>query len=95
MIVTRKILASDIKAPELKLNGKEIIRVPLNGNYNDEGVSVTDNCDTSIDNIETDIKVDFNKVGVYEIIYAVTDSSNNTSYIKRYIYAYDLILKQV
>ncbi len=89
VVITRKIIASDIESPKLKLNGKEIIRVPLNKKYEDEGVSVTDNCDTVIDNIEIDNKVDYSKIGVYEIVYTATDSSNNTSSIKRYIYIYD------
>ena len=87
--ITRKILTSDIEAPKIKLNGKEVVHVKLNEKYNDEGISVSDNCDTSISNISIENKVDYSKVGVYEIIYTAVDSSNNSSSIKRYIYVYD------
>ena len=86
--IERKILVNDETPPSIKLKGKDTVRVVLNGSYKDEGVSVSDNCDSEV-NTNVENNIDYSKVGVYEIVYTATDSSGNTSNIKRNVYVYD------
>ena len=85
----REIISSDIEAPIIKLNGSENNFVKINGTFTDTGVSVSDNCDTKVTNIETIGKVDTSKIGSYEIVYKATDSSGNTAKVSKFVYVYD------
>lgn len=73
-------------SPEITLNGLEKINILINGQYIEQGAKAIDNYDGDItDNISITSKLDLTKEGEYQIIYEVTDSSNNTSKITRTI----------
>ncbi len=82
--VTFKYEIVDKIAPEIKLNGDKSISLYVGDKYTDKGATATDNVDGDIkDNIVVDGKVDTSKEGTYELTYTITDSSQNTSSIKR------------
>ncbi len=84
--VTRKITVVDKEAPIINLKGEKEINIKLGSNYEENGFSAEDNVDGNItDKVKITNNIDKNKVGKYEVIYTVTDSSNNTSNIVRYV----------
>lgn len=87
--IEREIVVNDKIPPVIKLKGKENNYVRINDKFVDEGITISDNCDTEFNNVETINNVDTSKVGVYEIIYKVTDTSGNISQTKRYVYVYN------
>ena len=87
--VIRKINITDNEGPSIKLKGEENVYILLNDTYKESGYIIEDNCDSEITNIKIDNKVDTTKVGVYTITYTATDSSNNQSSVKRYVYVYN------
>ncbi len=87
--VTRKINITDTLGPTIKLKGSENVYVIQNGTYKESGYEIVDNCDSNITNIKIENNVNTKEVGVYTINYTATDSSNNTSTIKRYVYVYN------
>ncbi len=87
--ITRKINITDVEGPTIKLKGSENVYVVQNGTYKESGYEIVDNCDSNITNIKIDNNVDTTKVGVYEISYTASDSSNNQTTIKRYVYVYN------
>jgi len=72
----------DIEAPTMTLNGEAVVRVPLNGNFVDEGVTVTDNVDEQKIIYSEDV-VETSEIGTHTITYTATDSAGNTSTITR------------
>ena len=72
----------DTKAPTIRLNGSETIKVNLGEKFNDPSVVVSDNHDKDF-TIQTKIEpeLDTKKEGTYKISYWVVDSSGNTSEI--------------
>lgn len=82
----RKILVRDLEKPIIKLNGDEEINIYLGNKYNEFGAIASDNYDGDLTNrIQIIGNVDTNKVGSYELVYKVIDSSENESSVKRII----------
>lgn len=82
----RTIIVVDTINPQLTLKGDATIYTFVNNEYIDEGAIALDNYDLDITNrIMMDNQVDITKVGTYEILYSVTDSSNNEATISRTI----------
>ncbi len=76
-------------APILSLNGSDKIYLKVGEEYQELGAQAFDDCDTDIGSkIEIIGSVDTNKVGEYEIIYKVQDSSYNMQSIRRKVYVY-------
>lgn len=85
-IITRKIKYIDKENPSISLKKGDYLNVYLNEEYKDPGFKATDNCDGDITkNVKISGNVDTNTSGKYEIIYQVTDSSNNKKEVKRTI----------
>ena len=82
----RKVIEEDTVSPVLQLIGPKKIKISINSNYKDQGVTALDNCD---DKIASKVKefglVDTKKAGTYKITYIVTDESGNNASIKRTI----------
>ena len=84
--ITKKVVFGDSEAPNITLNGNENVTIFVGNNYQDEGVSVTDNCDADIaSKVVTSGGVNINQVGTYEIIYTVEDSYHNQASVKRVV----------
>ena len=82
--ITRNITVVDKEAPTITLNGDKTIYAYLGEEIKDPGVTVTDNYDKDLSSsVESTNNIDINKVGTYEIIYKVKDSSGNESSISR------------
>ena len=76
--VTKKIIYGDVEDPVITLNGGDNISVFVGNGYEDQGVTVSDNCDTNIQSkVVVDGGVNSNQVGNYEITYSVEDDSHN------------------
>lgn len=84
--VIRKVTVVDKEVPIITLKGKKEINIKLGSSYEDEGFSAEDNVDGNItDKVIVKNNIDTNKIGKYEIVYTVTDSSNNTTNIVRVV----------
>ena len=82
--VTKKIIYGDVEDPVITLNGGDNISVFVGNGYEDQGVTVSDNCDTNIQSkVVVDGGVNSNQVGNYEITYSVEDDSHNKASVKR------------
>ncbi len=85
-IITKKIYYKDNEKPNLKLHGDNYINLYLNDKYEELGYEALDDCDGNITkNVIIDGTVDTTKTGKYELVYHVTDSSNNKAEIKRVV----------
>ena len=80
---------SDNEAPKIELKGNKTVYIKVNDNYDDEGVSVSDNCDENLE-VKTENNVNNSVAGAYTIKYSVTDSSNNTSSEERVVNVYNV-----
>ena len=83
--ITQKNIKAKIEdklAPELKLNGADTVYVFTGGTYNDEGVSISDNCDDHL-NVNTSNDINYSTPGTYHITYSTQDSNSNKSEIQR------------
>ena len=79
----------DLDAPVISLAGDSIVYLKLGENYTDPGFSASDNYDGDLTaNVTSTNNIDTSKIGVYNINYSVTDSSNNTGTATRKIYVY-------
>ncbi|MDD3241570.1 MAG: DUF5011 domain-containing protein [Bacilli bacterium] len=84
--IKRKVIVMDINAPEINLIGEKEITIYLNENYTEKGYTVKDNYDNDLDkNVVINSDLNINKIGEYTIIYSISDSSNNKSFITRKI----------
>ena len=82
--VYREVIVFDKEKPVIDLIGGEEVYILLNGSYQENGYTVTDNYDTDLlDKVKIEGKVDTNKEGEYTIKYSVTDSSGNTGEASR------------
>ena len=82
--VYREVIVFDKEKPIINLIGGEEVYILLNGSYQENGYTVTDNYDTDLhDKVKIEGKVDTNKEGEYIIKYSVTDSSGNTGEASR------------
>lgn len=88
-IKKRKLKEEDKEKPVITLNGMSTKYVLLNNQYNEEGVTVNDNCDGNIsDKVVISGTVNTKKAGTYTINYSVSDSSNNKSEVTRKVVVY-------
>jgi hypothetical protein len=78
----------DTTAPEIIFIGEQEIDVLIFDDYTDEGVTYSDNFDTTLE-YEYINEVDTNVIGTYEIEYTVTDLSGNTTTVIRTINVVD------
>lgn len=84
--IYRDVIVIDKKAPKLELKGNDIVYVIVGSSYYEEGYIVSDNYDTDLDdNVSITGKVDTSKIGEYELIYSVSDSSGNKTSVTRKI----------
>ena len=84
--VERIVKVIDNIPPVISLKGSRNITVKVNGNYEEDGYTASDNLDGDITNkVKVSRNVNFSKVGTYSIIYEVEDSSNNKTTISRTI----------
>lgn len=80
----RTVKIVDTEKPIIKLKGKETVSLYQGEKYSEAGYEASDNYDGDLtDKVEIENKVDTDKVGSYEIIYKVKDSSNNEVSVKR------------
>ena len=66
---------SDTLAPEISMNGGEIITLILGNEYEDPGASAVDDCDAV--ELTSSGEVDINTIGSYKINYESSDNSGN------------------
>ena len=90
MTLNKKIQADgdqDIEAPILTLKGNNLIKLDLNSNYVEYGVTAIDEIDGDITNkVQITGNVNVNVTGIYNVIYNVTDTAGNKAIeIKRVI----------
>ncbi len=78
----------DLTPPVITLEGDTIVYWPLNEPYVDPGATATDMPDGDLSSeIVAVIDVNVDKIGMYEIVYRVTDNAGNAS-AKKYRYVY-------
>ena len=76
--VYREVVVFDKEKPVINLIGGNEINILLNGAYNENGYTVTDNYDTDLEkNVKVSGNVNTNEVGEYTIHYSVVDGSGN------------------
>jgi len=82
--IKRTIIKEDKESPIINLNGNINNIIIINSNFNDLGYTAFDNCDGDIgSNVEVINNLDITKIGNYQIIYKVKDSSNNETSVFR------------
>lgn len=81
---TRKVCVVDTTPPTLELKGKETVEVEEGKEYKEDGYTAMDNADKDITEKVTSTKKQISQKE-YQIIYSVTDSSNNTATAQRTI----------
>lgn len=80
----RNIKFEDNEAPIITLNGGNAYSLYVGETYLEPGYTATDNCDGEITSkVIVTSNVDTNKIGTYEIIYEVTDSSSKSAKTSR------------
>jgi hypothetical protein len=94
--VTRTVEVVDTQDPVLTLNGKQKEKLPVFDTYVDKGVAISDNYYKTLNSWDTTGTFYQNfpdgratKLGLYTIIYRVTDPSGNTADITREIEVVD------
>lgn len=88
-VVEKQAQLKDDEKPVLTLQGDSNVFVPLNGIYEEAGITAMDNCDGDISsNVSIEGNVDSTKAGEYVLKYKVSDSNNNESVVERYVYVY-------
>lgn len=85
--VERTIEVVDTTAPVIKLNSGDTLRVFENTKFSDPGCSAMDNYDGDLTaQVKVDTSaLDMSKVGSYDVIYQVNDTSGNTTSLARKI----------
>jgi len=90
---TRKINVIDTEKPEITLKGNSNINLYIGDSYTDEGVNIKDNYDKDLSkNLIIENNLNTEKKGTYQIIYTVSDSSNNISKTTRTINVLEKII---
>ncbi len=85
---SRVVNVVDLTAPTLTLNGVNPMEVEVYTNFNDPGVSATDNYDPMVF-AQVSSNVNVNALGSYLIQYSATDSSGNVSSLTRTVNVVD------
>ena len=82
--IEKEIVYEDVVKPELALTGSKFAYVFLNEEYKDQGATASDNCEGDVTSkIVVNNKVNTSQVGTYEVTYAITDGSGNSSSVSR------------
>lgn len=78
--VVRYVKIIDSIAPDLKLNGNDVVSVVIGNEYNEQGATAIDNKDGDISSkIKIEGNIDTSKEGVYLVNYEVADENGNVS----------------
>ncbi len=94
--VKRIVQVVDSKNPEITLLGNEELEVEYNTVFEDPGFSALDNYDGNLtEKMVVTNNVDTKKLGEYEAIYEVTDSSKNTTKKVRKVKVVDTTAPQI
>lgn len=84
--IYRKVIVIDKIKPEIDLVDGNEVKILVNGNYYEYGYRAIDNYDKDItDRVKVDGNVDTSHEGEYTITYTVSDSSGNSSSVKRIV----------
>ena len=90
--LTREVLVVDKEKPKLELSGEKEIIISYGNDYQENGYKALDNYDGELtDKVKINNNLDTKKIGEYNIIYTVSDSSNNKTEDKRVIKVVDNI----
>jgi len=83
----REIIYKDVIAPVINLNGRQNMTMYVGGRYSEAGYSAVDECDGDITgNVSVEGSVNTQQAGIYSVVYRVSDSSGNTTEVKRTIH---------
>lgn len=84
--VTRSVSIVDTTKPTIRLKGGQEKSITVGTKYVDPGYEAIDNYDGNITNaVKVQGEVNYKKVGDYQVVYTVTDSSGNIRTVKRTI----------
>ena len=88
--VTRDIYYFDPTPPELQLNGDRVIVIYAGHDFEDPGITASDNCDGDITSaVVVEGEVNSKKAGTYTLKYSVSDTYGNTVSAERTVYVVD------
>ena len=88
-MVYRNIIVIDNISPIIKID-KKVISLKVNDEYKESNYSAYDDYDKTItDKIKIDNNINNKKSGTYEVIYKVSDSSNNSTEVKKIVHVYE------
>ena len=88
--IVKKVYYKDIEKPTITLTGDAEQTIYLGKEYNDEGYTITDNCDKNIkDKVTKTGEVNVNAEGTYEIVYKATDDAGNEGVATRKVRVVD------
>ena len=87
---TRIVNILDTTPPVLTLIGGANIDIPFGSEFNDPGVTSSDNDDTSLIIVNVLGEVNTNTIGTYTLVYSAVDDSKNEASIERVVSVIDL-----
>lgn len=88
-VVERHVLVKDPLTPSILLNGDRVMYLELGSTYDEAGSTAYDSLGNDLTaNVTLSGSVDTSKMGLYTLVYSVTDSAGYTSSVKRWIYVY-------
>lgn len=94
--VTRTIVYKDTVAPELTLQGEEMVILEVGDDYIEPGYTANDNCDGDLtEAVQISGDVDTFKAGRYTLTYTVTDNFENTTQKTRAVFVKDRTVDRV
>ena len=80
--IGRIVKITDDEAPSITLNGNSLINLKVGEEFNDPGVTVSDNCTKNV-KVNVISNLDTTKPGNYVITYEAVDNNGNKSQVKR------------
>ncbi len=84
--ITRDIIYKDTDNPQIKLKGYNPMTIYKGSKYNEPGYTATDGCDGDLTSkVKVNNNLNTNTTGTYEVTYSVSDTSGNTTSVKRTI----------
>lgn len=84
--IRRFVTVVDKKEPVITLKGNTEVTIYVKNEYKEPGFTASDNYDGDItDKVVVQNNVDNSKIGSYEIVYKVSDSSGNETSVKRVV----------
>ena len=88
----REVLVVDKEKPKITLSGEDKITLPYGSEFQEPGYSVVDNYDGDLtDKVDIKNNININKLGEYEVVYSVVDSSGNKNSKSRVVSIVDNI----